>query len=145
MRLRTDGYLDLRDPRRVKTPGLYERDVEPTPEGEAVRFLLSHSFPGHRKIVRPLTEAHRSRIRMAIWAASVAERMSLVDRVWRQITEPVMPPSDPDTPQLLQVVAWGDRAFPIYLDGGTTRVIPEGGMPVGAMDAPEPPVNLKTA
>ena len=145
MRLRTDGYLDLRDLRRVKTPGDYEWDIAPTPEGEAVRFLLSHAFPGHRKIVRPLTEAHRSRIRMAIWADSVSERMSLVDRVWRQITEAVMPPTDLETPQLLQVVVYGDLAYPIYLDGGTTRVIPGGGMPASSFDAPEPPVNLKTA
>ncbi len=129
MRRSTDGYIDLRDQGRVRTPGVNQPEVEPVPEFEAVAFLLSHSFPGHRKVVRPLSEMHRRRIRMAMWAESVAERMALVDRVWRQITEAVMPPTDPTTPTLVQVLRYGTRDYPLYLDGGVTRVIPEGGVP----------------
>ena len=145
MRLRTDGYIDLRDPRRVVTPGTFDPEVEPYPEAEAVAFLLTHSFPGHRKIVRPLTRSHRSRIRLASFADTVAERMALVDRVWRQITEQVLPPRDPSTPQLLQVVQYGERAWPIYLDGAVTRAIPTEGILSDQIEAPEPRLDLKTA
>ena len=88
-RIATDGFIDLRDPRRVRTPGSWENRAEPMPEGPALAFLLSHAFPGHRRVVRPLTLAHRRRLRMASWADSVDSRMSLVDAVWRAITEPV--------------------------------------------------------
>ena len=145
MRLGTDGYIDLRDPRRVVTPGAFDPEVEPFPEEEAVAFLLTHAFPGHRKIVRPLSRTHRSRIRLASFADTVAERMVLVDRVWRQITEQVLPPRDPSTPQLLQVVVYGARAWPIYLDGSVTRAIPSEGVGSETLEAPEPRVDLKTA
>jgi len=64
----------------VKTPGYHDHGVEPVPEAEAVAFLLSHSFRGHRRVVRPLTIQDRKRIRLALWADSVSERMTLVDR-----------------------------------------------------------------
>ena len=144
MRIHADGYIDLRDPRRVRTPGFVQKEVEPSPEDEAVFFLLSHSFPGHRKIVRPLSTNHRRRIRLARWADSVQERMTLVDRVWRDITEPVLPPADAGTPELIQVVFYGDREFPLYLDGGVTRVIPPGGVPAGSYET-IPSLDLKTA
>lgn len=144
MRIHADGYIDLRDPRRVRTPGLVHKEVEPSPEDEAVFFLLSHAFPGHRKIVRPLNTNHRRRIRLARWADSVQERMNLVDRVWRDITEPVLPPSDPETPELVQVLLYGKREFPLYLDGGVTRVIPKGGVAQGSVET-TPSLDLKTA
>ena len=142
MRLSTDGFIDLRDSRRVRTPGMVAEEVPPVPESEAVSFLLGHAFPGHRKVVRPLSETHRSRIRLAMWADSVAERAHLLDRVWRQITVEVMPPSDPETPELVQVLHYGDREYPVYLDGGVTRVIPEGGVVVERVYAA---LDIKTA
>ncbi len=145
MRRGTDGYIDLRDPRRVVTPGAFDPEVEPTPEAEAVAFLLSHAFPGHRKIVRPLTRSHRSRIRRATWAETVGERMALVDRVWRQITEPVLPPADPSVPQRVQVVVYGERAWLLHLDGAVTRAIPSEGVPADELDLPAPTLDLKTA
>jgi len=144
MRIHADGYIDLRDPRRVRTPGVVHKEVEPVPEDEAVSFLLSHAFPGHRKIVRTLSENHRRRIRLARWADSVQERMNLVDRVWRDITEPVLPPADPETPELVQVILYGKREFPLYLDSGVTRVIPPGGVPAGSYET-IPQLDLKTA
>lgn len=135
MRITTDGYIDLRDTRRVRTPGAFEDRVEPTPETEALSFLLSHSFPGHRKVVRPMTVSDRKKIQMALWADTVSERMALVDRVWRSMTEPVQPPADPSSPQLVQVVTYGDAwSYPIYLDGTVTRVIPHGGVPMAELE-----------
>lgn len=133
MRIATDGYIDCRDGRHVRTPGLYADSIDPMPEGEALAFLLSHSFPGHRRMVRSLTRDQRCRIRLAAWADSVSERMSLVDRIWRAVTEPVLPPNDPNTPELVQVVQLGAWAYPIYLDGSVTRVLPPGGIPVGEL------------
>jgi hypothetical protein len=138
MRVAADGYIDLRDPRRVKTPGYYEDTVDPVPEEEAVAFLLSHSFRGHRRIVRPLSVAERKRIRLALWADSLSERMALVDRVWRSITEPVEPPADPGGPCLIQVVRYGSWAYPLYVDGEVTRVIPLSGTPLAEVSAAEP-------
>ncbi|MFQ5538515.1 MAG: hypothetical protein ACE5GJ_13810 [Gemmatimonadota bacterium] len=134
MRIAADGYIDIRDGRRVKTPGYHERTVDPVPEEEAFAYLLSHSFPGHRRVVRALNVAERKRIRLAMWADSVAERMSLVDRIWRAITEQTMPPPNPDKPYLVQVVQHGAWAYPIYLDGPCTRVIPHGGLSVAEAD-----------
>jgi hypothetical protein len=142
-RISTDGYIDLRDPRRVRTPGAWENRADPLPEDQALAFLLSHSFPGHRKVVRSLTIAHRRRIRMATWAESVEARMSLVDSVWRAITEPVSPPSG-EEPELIQVIHYGDRDYPLYLQGNVTRVIPSGGVPAEVM-ATVPALDLKTA
>lgn len=104
------------------------------PEAEALSFLLSHSFPGHRQIVRPMNTDERRRVQLAAWADSVSEKMELVDRVWRAITEPVLPPVDPRKPQFLQVVQLGHWAFPLYLDGAATRVLPQGGVPVGELE-----------
>jgi hypothetical protein len=134
MRISADGFIDLRQHPRIKTPGFYEIKAEPMPEAEAMAFLLSHSFPGHRKVVRPLTARERARLRMASWADSINERMSLLDKVWRGITKPVPSPVDPSTPQLVQIVRVdGDWAFPIYLDGDETRVLPTGGMPLSEL------------
>jgi hypothetical protein len=128
MRVAADGYIDLRDGRRVRTPGFHDHGVDPLPEAEALSFLLSHSFRGHRRIVRSLTLEERKRMRMATWADSVSERMTLMHRVWRAITEPVKPPRNPNKPQLIQVVQFEHWAYPIYLDGDSTRVIPLGGV-----------------
>jgi hypothetical protein len=131
LRIAADGFMDLSDRRRVRTPGTRDAGVEPMPEGEALSFLLSHSFPGHRRIVRPLSESDRRNIRLALWADSVQVRMSYVDRVWRNITEPVLPPTDPSRPELVQVIHYGGVwAYPLYLDGHVTRVIPHGGLPM---------------
>ncbi len=108
-------------------PGNHEVAVEPAPEAEALAFLVSHSFPGHRRIVRSMTEADRKLLQLAMWADSVSERMGLVDRVWRRITEAV-PPMNSDRPELIQVVRFGGAwAYPLYLDGSVTRFLPHGG------------------
>lgn len=135
MRVAADGYIDLRDERRVRTPGLYGRETlpEPMPEGEALSFLLSHSFPGHRKVVRSMTIEERSRLRLAIWADSVAERMSLVDRIWRAITVPVPSPRTDSKTHLIQLIQFESWVYPLYLDGSTTRVIPPGGKSVAEL------------
>ena len=128
MRIAADGYIDLTDGRRVKTPGNYAHAVEPAPEAEALSFLLSHSFRGHRRVVRPLNLEERKRIKLAMWADSVSARMTLIDRVWRAITEPVLEPRNTSDPELIQVVQFEYWAYPIYFDDGYTRVIPLGGV-----------------
>ncbi|MEJ2206583.1 MAG: hypothetical protein P8170_21025 [Gemmatimonadota bacterium] len=134
MRIAADGFIDISDGRRVRTPGLHnEDDVEPMPEPEAVAFLLSHSFKGHRRMVRGLTLDERRRIRRATWAGSIADRMNTVDRVWRSVTEPVSPLRNEDKPKLVQVVQLGSWAWPLHIDGSVTRVIPEGGMPTSQL------------
>lgn len=133
MRVAADGYIDLSDRRRVKTPGFHDHAVEPVPEEEAIAFLLSHTFRGHRRIVRPLSVQERKRIRLALWADSVSERMTLVDRVWRSITERVDILVASGEPELLQVVKYGSWAYPLYADGDVTRVIPHGGMPLASV------------
>jgi hypothetical protein len=130
MRIAADGYIDLRDGRRVRTPGYHDHGVEPVPEAEALSFLLSHSFPGHRRIARSMSIAERKRMRMAMWADSISERMTLMDRVWRGIIEPVSMPKNQDEPFLVQVVQYEHWAYPIYLDGSFTRVIPLGGISI---------------
>ncbi len=130
MRIAADGYIDISDTRRVRTPGYHDHGLEPVPEGEAIAFLLSHSFRGHRRIIRSLSLEERKRIRLALWADSVQERMALVDRVWRAITERVSPSAGTSEPELVQVVRYGNWAYPLYLDGDVTRVIPHGGMPL---------------
>ena len=136
MRISADGFMDLSDRRRVRTPGAGDAGVEPMPEGEALSFLLSHSFPGHRRMIRSLSETDRKNIRLAVWAGSVQVRMSYVDRVWRNITEPVLPPQDASRPELIQVIDYrGEWAYPLYLDGDVTRVIPLGGLPLAEVDA----------
>jgi hypothetical protein len=138
MRVAADGYLDISDGRRVRTPGFHDHRLDPVPEEEAIAFLLSHNFRGHRRIVRPLSVADRKRIRLALWADSVSERMTLVDRVWRSITESVMPPvGGSGEPHLIQVIRYGNWAYPLYIDGDSTRVIPLSGMPIA--EVPEEP------
>ncbi len=134
MRVATDGFIDIRDERRVRTPGFHGDSVDPMPEGEALSFLLSHSFPGHRRIVRSLSVAERRQMRLAAWADSVSERMALVDRVWRAITEPAIPLAGHLGPQLLQVVEYGHWAWPLCLDGATTIVLPRGGLPISEVE-----------
>ncbi|MDX1645503.1 MAG: hypothetical protein R3304_00055 [Longimicrobiales bacterium] len=129
MRVAADGYIDLSDGRRVKTPGYHDHRVDPVPEAEAVAFLLSHTFRGHRRIVRPMSVQERKSIRLALWSDSVSERMSLVDRVWRSITERIETLVTSTEPTLIQVVRFGKWAYPLYADGDVTRVIPHGGMP----------------
>ena len=129
MRIAADGYIDVSEGYRVRTPGYFDGNVEPVPEAQALSFLMSHSFPGHRRLIRTLTLAERKRIRLALWADSVSERMGIVDRIWRTITEPVLPPKDPSSPELIQVVQLDGWAYPLYLDGPTTRVVPLGGLP----------------
>ena len=139
MKICADGYIDLRDRRRVRTPGKFDQALEPMPEAEAVSFLLSHSFPGHRRILRPLEASHRKKLRLARLADSVNDRMHLVDWVWRSITEPVPPPTDPEEPQLVQVVRYGKKwAYPLYLVGSATRVLPRGGLIVSGTKLPRP-------
>ena len=92
-RIHADEFLDVSDRRRVRMPGNHDVAVEPAPEAEALAFLLSHSFPGHRRVVRSMNEADRKLLQMVMWADSVNERMGLVDRVWRRITEAVAPPT----------------------------------------------------
>ena len=129
MRVATDGYIDLRAT-KVRTPGdhRHDHDLDPVPEGEAIAFLLSHSFRGHRRVVRPLSVQDRKRIRLALWADSVSERMTLVDRVWRSITEAVAVPAARG-PHLAQLIRYGQWVYPLYFDGDVTRVIPLSGTP----------------
>ena len=135
MRISADGFIDLRERPKIRTPGNHEVRAEPMPDTEALAYLLSHSFPGHRQIVRPLTARERASLRIASWADSVSERMSLLDKVWRGVTKPVPSPEDPSTPKLIQVVRVdGDWAFPVYLDGSDTRVLPTGGMPISELN-----------
>ena len=135
MRISTDGYIDIRDSRRVRTPGYFEVQMDPMPEAEAIAFLLSHSYPGHRRIVRPLTPRERGRLRLASWADSINERMALLDQIWRGITKPVPPPRDLQEAELVQVVRVdGEWAYPIYLDGNETRVLPAGGIPLAELN-----------
>lgn len=105
------------------------------PEPEALAFLLSHSFRGHRRIVRTLGVTERRMMRLAAWADSVSERMSLVDRVWRAVTEPVSASAAQIQGEILQVVHLGSWAYPICLEGDTTRVLPPGGIPAANLDA----------
>ena len=134
MRISTDGFTDIRTTVKVRTPGLHNVRIDPMPEAEAVAFLLSHSFPGHRRIVRPLTPRERIKLKRASWADSVSERMCLVDRVWRDITSPVPSPLDPEEPELVQIVSVeGGWAYPIYLAGVETRVMPTGGVPLAEL------------
>ena len=74
----------------------------------------------------------------------LAERMALVDRVWRDITVQVLAPQNPEVPELVQVLRYGDVEYPLYLDGGVTRVIPPGGVPAGSYETIEE-MDLKTA
>jgi len=129
-RVHADGFLDISDRRRVRTPGNHVVRVNPAPDAEALAFLLSHTFPGHRKVVRSMTLSDRKQIQLAMWADSVNERMGLVDRVWRRITEPATPGKASARPKLAQVIRYGTSwSYPLYFDGSVTRVLPHGGVP----------------
>ena len=143
MRIAADGFIDISDGRRVRTPGYHDNGVEPVPEAQALSFLLSHSFPGHRRVIRTLSLAERKNIRLAQWADSVSERMGIVDRIWRGITEPALPPKDANKPELVQVLQIGAWAYPIYLDGASTRVIPLGGVPAAEIGRGDPVFQLE--
>ena len=81
--------------------------------------------------MRSMTVSDRKQIRLAMWADSINERMGLVDRIWRRITDPLTPHKHLARPKLIQVVRYGDEwAYPLYLDGTVTRVLPHGGVPV---------------
>ena len=72
---------------------------------------------------------------MASWAGSINERMALLDKVWRGITKAVPSPLDPSQPELVQIVRVdGEWAYPIYLDGAETRVLPTGGVPMHELE-----------
>jgi hypothetical protein len=145
-RISADGWLDISDRKRVRMPGMAAREIDPAPEAEALAFLLSHSFPGHRKIVRPMSVSDRKKIQLALWADSVGERMNYVDRVWRNITDAVPAPKN-GKPELLQVVRYGTAwAYPLYLDGQVTRVLPHGGVSMAEHQAgPEVQMELAAA
>jgi hypothetical protein len=77
-----------------------------------------------------MTVSDRKQIQLAIWADSVSERMGLVDRIWRRITEPITPGKGSARPKLVQVVSYGTSwTYPLYLDGSVTWVLPHGGVP----------------
>jgi hypothetical protein len=76
-----------------------------------------------------LSVQDRKRIRLALWADSVSERMALVDRVWRSITEAVAAPTRGSGPHLAQLIRYGKWVYPLYFDGDVTRVIPLSGTP----------------
>ncbi|MBI4520639.1 MAG: hypothetical protein HY701_07360 [Gemmatimonadetes bacterium] len=134
MRICSDGFMVLNEYGKMRTPGPYDCDVEPMPEEEAVSFLLSHSFPGRRRIVRPLTIADRRAIKLASWASSVSERMALLDPVWRGITVPVDVHENGHA-VLIQVAQYREQwAYPLYIDRGTTCVHPAGGVAVAKLN-----------
>ena len=148
MRFATDGFLDCRESGRVRMPGAYDEEMDALPERRALSFLLSHSFPGPRTIVRALSEANRKTLRRAQLADSVNHRMNLVDRVWREITEPAYGVAPSEEPQLLQIVMYGDLwAYPLYLVGDRMEVAPEGGLPVGKLQRRKkaPRIDLQSA
>ena len=141
MKICADGYMRVGQPNRVRTPGDHESRLEPLPLKDALAFLLSHTFPGHRRMVREPNVQERQMLHRAMWADSVAERMTLADRVWRSISEAVVSPRN-GKPELIQVVRWQDEwAYPLYMEGSVTRVLPSGGVPVpelnGLGDAPD--------
>ncbi|MDH3223673.1 MAG: hypothetical protein OEO23_08145 [Gemmatimonadota bacterium] len=137
MRIAADGYIDLGD-YRVRTPGRHEERFDPLPLGEGLAFLFSHTFRGHRRVVRAPSEWELSYLQHALWADSLSDRMDQVDRVWRAITEAVTPPSNLARPRLIQVVEFGGSwAYPIHLTESGTQVLPEGGDPVQAVKAPK--------
>lgn len=145
MRIASDGFLDIGDS-PVRTPGKHEERLDPLPEGEALAYLLSHAFPGSRRIVRSPTVSERTALRRAMWSGSVNERMSAVDRVWRSITRPATVDADESgDPVLIQVVLYGNsRVFPLYLVRGTTRVLRNGESPSsGDLNGDAPRIDLQ--
>lgn len=134
MKICADGYMKVAVPNRVRTPGDYDSQIEPVPMKDAIAFLLSHTFPGQRRVCRELKPRDCQMLRRAMWADSISERMALVDRVWRSITEAVSPETKSD-PRLIQVIQWKNQwAYPLHLQAETTRVIPSGGVPVAELN-----------
>jgi hypothetical protein len=97
-----------------------------------------------------MTVSDRKQIQLAMWADSVNERMNLVDRIWRRITDPIAPGRVSARPKLIQVVRYGTSwAYPLYMDGSVTRVLPHGGVPHAVANKEhgkkQPHINLKSA
>ena len=136
MQIKTDGYIDLRDGRKVRTPGIHESVLEPVPEAEALAFLLSHTFPGQRKMNRPLNTRDRRQLRLALWEDSVESRMSLADRVWRSVSEAVEVISQ-GKPRLLQIIQHGKSLFLLYVDEAQTRISPAVELDASELASPE--------
>lgn len=137
MRIAADGYIDLGDFNRVRTPGLHEEHFDPMPLGEGLAFLFSHNFQGHRRLVRAPSESELSYLQHAVWADSIGERMDLVDRVWRSTTEAITPPHGMKDPHLIQVIRFRDSwVYPVHLTREQTLVLPEGGDPVSEYRVP---------
>ena len=137
MRIAADGYIDLGD-YRVRTPGRHQERFDPLPLDEGLSFLFSHSFRGHRMVVRAPSEWELSYLQHGLWADTIADRMDPVDRVWRAITEPFTPPVGLTKPKLIQVVEYADSwAYPIHLTESSTLLLPEGGDPIASIRAPK--------
>lgn len=63
-----------------------------------------------------MTVTDLKQIQLAMWADSVNERMNLVDRIWRRITEPIVPGTASARPKSVQVVRYGTSwAYPLRL------------------------------
>ena len=135
MRIAADGYVDLGD-YRVRTPGRHQERFDPLPLGEGLAFLFSHSFRGHRTVVRAPTEWELSYLQHGLWSETISDRMDQVDRVWRAITEPAPAPTNLERPQLVQVVEYADTwAYPVHLSELGTLILPDGGDPISAVKA----------
>lgn len=136
MRIAADGYIDLGD-YRVRTPGRHQERFDPLPLGEGLAFLLSHTFRGHRRVVRAPTEWELSYLQHGLWAENVGDRLEQIDRVWRAITEPITPPAGLVRPHLIQIVEFaGVWAYPIHVNGSDTQVLPQGGDPADQVRGP---------
>ena len=84
------------------------------------------------------SQPYSVRLRLALWSDSVNERMGMVDRVWRDITEPVMAPVNAPEHHLIQILRVGTNwEFQIYLSGDTTQAIPPGGEASWRIQHPE--------
>ena len=69
----------------------HDRDLDPVPEGEAVAFLLSHSFRGHRRVVREVEPepigAHERALLRDVVAEHLSERERRADGAERELLE----------------------------------------------------------
>ena len=134
MRIAADGYVDLGD-YRVRTPGRHQERFDPLPLGEGLAFLFSHSFTGHRTVVRAPTEWELSYLQHGLWAETISDRMDQVDRVWRAITVASPPPTHLEKPRLAQVVEYGTWAYPVHFTESGTMILPQGGDPAADIKA----------
>ncbi len=97
-------------------------------------FSSPTATPGTGASSGPSSQRERMRLKRASWADSVSERMGLLDQVWRGITIPVPPPRAYGEAELVQIVrVEGEWAYPIYLTGEETRVLPTGGIPISEL------------